>query len=798
MNSKQMFRPTVACCDRLNMMKLLATMMFAGFLLMFPTHVFAAARPDIITRAEYGAEDFYLEDAFTPADLEVVETEEGDEKSEQVQDDTVTKHDPEIESIVRRAANGKQYLWPLEYRKETHFIVIHHTALKKNLDNPKLAVKNIQRYHALGRGWGDVGYHYLIDQQGRIYEGRQGGDGVIGGHLPSLNKVSIGIAVLGNYEEDQVSEEAIFALRDLTAYLTDKYDINPLGSTTYKNKTYKNIIGHKDADATLCPGRYVYRTLPALRTMAYHAGRASSSGGNGDEYAFASISTPGIARFDPDSSGNVTLQLKNTGTKSWLRTSTFLSLPEAQRDSINFSDTFEVARMKEASVAPGETATFPINFKTTYFAGLNAFDLVPVLNGTMKTAQSLLLPVVVKPVDLSFEITRQTLTKKTMKKGQIAPITVQLKNLGNVTWRKNSQNPVTLLTADGKNLIATLDETEVKPGQTGTFSFTVTAPSVSGTHRLMYRPVLDGVTWFDPDQDISVAIEIPPDPKPAVSRNLPDMRVKLSYAGDGPARVGIGGDGKGFFDVFFGYDRVRGYNRLNQVTISFDERYQITDHLKTFDGNAPVRVVPRNGAILEVKNFGNQYTEYRGNLEFWWVDGRLEMINVLPLEDYVRGIAEVPNDTPTEKIKTMMILARSYAYYYMTEAEKFPGKPWHLEDSPSTSQMYRGYNFEKRAPNVSAGALETRGKILKYNGKTVKPPYFHQSDGRTRSAEEVWGWKDTPFLVSVPDPCCTGRALQGHGVGLSGEGALKMAREGKMFDEIINYYYRGVAIERAW
>ena len=87
------------------------------------------------------------------------------------------------------------------------------------------------------------------------------------------------------------------------------------------------------------------------------------------------------------------------------------------------------------------------------------------------------------------------------------------------------------------------------------------------------------------------------------------------------------------------------------------------------------------------------------------------------------------------------------------------------------------------------------GKIWRNGGKTIKPPYFHQSDGRTRSAEEVWGWKDTPYLVSVPDPCCVGRQLQGHGVGLSGEGALKMAREGKTFEEIIKYYYSKVDIE---
>ena len=86
--------------------------------------------------------------------------------------------------------------------------------------------------------------------------------------------------------------------------------------------------------------------------------------------------------------------------------------------------------------------------------------------------------------------------------------------------------------------------------------------------------------------------------------------------------------------------------------------------------------------------------------------------------------------------------------------------------------------------------------MVTYKGKVIKTPYFSSDDGRTRSAEEVWGWKDTPYLISVSDPYCAGKTLNGHGVGLSGCGSLGMAQAGKTYQEILKYYYQGVDIQK--
>lgn len=119
-----------------------------------------------------------------------------------------------------------------------------------------------------------------------------------------------------------------------------------------------------------------------------------------------------------------------------------------------------------------------------------------------------------------------------------------------------------------------------------------------------------------------------------------------------------------------------------------------------------------------------------------------------------------------------------------------------MTDDPDEYQRYRGYAFETRNATWLSAIKATTNKVLTYNSKLIKPPFFSESDGRTRSAEEVWGWKDTPYLQSVSDSYCKeGKGeLKGHGVGFSGCGAYGMATAGKTYQEIISYYYNGVEI----
>ena len=157
-------------------------------------------------------------------------------------------------------------------------------------------------------------------------------------------------------------------------------------------------------------------------------------------------------------------------------------------------------------------------------------------------------------------------------------------------------------------------------------------------------------------------------------------------------------------------------------------------------------------------------------------------------------MAENANDEKMEKMKALIVAARTYAKYYTTIGEKFAGKAWHLDDDPAVSQKYLGYGYEMRAPRAVEAVKATTGEVIKYQGTLIKTPYFSQSAGRTLSAQEVWGWKDTPYLKSVTDSYCKETTKLGHGVGLSGCGARGMADAGKSYIEILKYFYTGVEV----
>ena len=129
--------------------------------------------------------------------------------------------------------------------------------------------------------------------------------------------------------------------------------------------------------------------------------------------------------------------------------------------------------------------------------------------------------------------------------------------------------------------------------------------------------------------------------------------------------------------------------------------------------------------------------KFRGTIRIYNENGKLAIINELPLESYLRGLGEVSNNDNPEKIKTILVAARSYANWYSDPANrKFPGKPYDASDDPEVFQKYLGYSFEQRSPNISKYVDETNGVVIQYNGKNIKPWYFSQSDGRTLSYKE--------------------------------------------------------------
>ncbi|MFF5984665.1 peptidoglycan recognition protein [Streptomyces olindensis] len=169
------------------------------------------------------------------------------------------------------------------YTKKVRAAFVHHTASGNNYrcsQVPSL-IRSIYRYHVKSMGWRDIGYNFLIDKCGKIYEGRAGGVAkpVLGAHTLGFNNNSMGIAVLGSYGATKPSKAAVRAVARLTAWKLGLYRMNPKGKTYLKSagsnlhrkgkKVRLNVIsGHRDGFKTECPGRKLYGKLGSARSKA--------------------------------------------------------------------------------------------------------------------------------------------------------------------------------------------------------------------------------------------------------------------------------------------------------------------------------------------------------------------------------------------------------------------------------------------------------------------------------------------------------------------------------------------------
>ncbi|GGW74133.1 hypothetical protein GCM10010320_64880 [Streptomyces caelestis] len=169
------------------------------------------------------------------------------------------------------------------YTKKVKAAFVHHTASGNNYrcsQVPSL-IRSIYRYHVRSMGWRDIGYNFVIDKCGKIYEGRAGGVArpVLGAHTLGFNNNSMGIAVLGSYGAKKPSAAAVRAVARLTAWKLGLYGVNPRGKTYLKSggsnlhrkgkKVRLNVIsGHRDGFKTECPGWKLYSKLGSARSKA--------------------------------------------------------------------------------------------------------------------------------------------------------------------------------------------------------------------------------------------------------------------------------------------------------------------------------------------------------------------------------------------------------------------------------------------------------------------------------------------------------------------------------------------------
>jgi hypothetical protein len=159
---------------------------------------------------------------------------------------------------------------------------VHHTVSLNGYSRAQAAgmVLGICLFHRDGNGWNDMGYNFLVDRYGQVFEGRAGGidQPVVGAQAGGFNVPSTGVSMIGNFTSSLPPKAAMTSLARLLAWklsltgvpATGRIKVTSAGgsSTGYRagtQVTLNRISGHRDADQTACPGAALYRALPALR-----------------------------------------------------------------------------------------------------------------------------------------------------------------------------------------------------------------------------------------------------------------------------------------------------------------------------------------------------------------------------------------------------------------------------------------------------------------------------------------------------------------------------------------------------
>ncbi|MDX6506550.1 MAG: hypothetical protein QOG06_1194 [Gaiellaceae bacterium] len=191
----------------------------------------------------------------------------------------VTRAGWHADESIRRAAPY--------YADGIHLAIVHHTAGSNAYSKSQSAsiVRAIELYHVKGNGWNDIGYNFLVDKYGQIFEGRYGGmtRPVVGAHAMGFNSGSVGVAVIGDYSSTSITPAARAALVSLIAWRLDLAHVDPLSSVVRVSAgnprypagravTLRAISGHRDVYPTSCPGASLYAQLPSIRSAVASTG----------------------------------------------------------------------------------------------------------------------------------------------------------------------------------------------------------------------------------------------------------------------------------------------------------------------------------------------------------------------------------------------------------------------------------------------------------------------------------------------------------------------------------------------
>ena len=428
----------------------------------------------------------------------------------------------------------------------------------------------------------------------------------------------------------------------------------------------------------------------------------------------------------------------------------------------------------------------------------------------------------------------------TTQAGERQKIKIGFKNIGRYNWRGTGKNFVSVYTFEPKyrksvfeddawlktSQLAKLKDALVGPGQLGYFEFYLQAPEKVGVYTEKFALAAENKLWI-PGGQFELVITVKEEAADSAPQELPagqETLVTVIVEESAPAaskiiegqeptvRIGLFTTEEPIiFTSPYTYEIKNSKGEMfctlnpnEESSVSYIEAsgaYNIKCPATDFVSTSPVRVEPMEIiSFVELKNYEKRLrwlpkvnnNKFRGVIEinFSKDKGYLWVINEIPFEYYIKGIAESADNRHPEFLKSLAVAVRTYALNNLKNPVKHSGKGFDVD--ADIDQVYRGYAFEEQMPYWSNAVDETRGIVVTYKNEVVTTPYFARSSGRTRTWREAWGGADKPWIKSVKTPYDRGYSRLGHGVGMSLHDALARAKKGVLYEDILKYYYSGV------
>lgn len=522
-----------------------------------------------------------------------------------------------------------------------------------------------------------------------------------------------------------------------------------------------------------------------------------------------------------------------------------------------WKDFTQAAVLREISVAPGKLGHVDLTLKAPQIPGTyketfhlaaedtawipgGEFTLSIVVTPSVSNTSSSESPPVsskdgipspVSEAGLSAVLLLRSAKEITAKAGEEIAYRVGVKNTGTVVWKKREIRASDLSIASSNSnhsswvsqtQVAVSESGQIKPGGLDLIEFVFTAPSTKGQHTVTYKLAVNDT--IVPNFSIDIPVEVTTGAPEAVESPLvtpivpvlalieePVMRIGVLIVDEETDwQVEISCNSP--WNLMDGEGGLLGEMKTNEMVRAFykNQRYYFNRGKGIEQTHKYLRFVPNGlNAVCTIENFDRRKTrnaayadnQFRDVLELRYNSqkDRTWVINELPVEEYLYGLAETSNASHHEFKKTLVTVARTYALYHYERATKHAGEYFHM-NSTADDQVYKGYGYETRHPLIRQSVEDTRGVVVTYENATAITPYFSRSDGRTRDWSEVWGGS-VAWIKSVPAPCDAkyGRTLWGHGVGMSATEALCMAtEEGKTWQDILLYFYQGIELKQRW